>query len=79
LSIIQYSKEHQKTQRFGNWIHFHPQVRGWETPIPLGPSERANLNHWTSYGSITTAIYTPEIRICQQEITGKFTIKIKNL
>jgi hypothetical protein len=31
-----------KTQRFGNWICFRPQVRG-ETPNLLGPLERANL------------------------------------
>jgi hypothetical protein len=36
-------------QYFGNWIRFHPQVRGWETHILLGPLERANPNHWTAY------------------------------
>jgi hypothetical protein len=41
LSIVRYSRN-QKTQRFGNWICFRPQVRG-ETPTLLGPLERANL------------------------------------
>jgi hypothetical protein len=27
-----------------------------ETPTLLGPSERANFNHWTTYISIITAI-----------------------
>jgi hypothetical protein len=31
-------------KRFGHWICFRPQIRG-ETPTPLGPLERANLNH----------------------------------
>jgi hypothetical protein len=38
-----------KQQRFGNWISFHPQVKGWETPTLLGPLKRANLNPWTAY------------------------------
>jgi hypothetical protein len=29
---------------------------GGETPTLLGPLERANLNNWTTYVSITTAI-----------------------
>jgi hypothetical protein len=37
--------------RAGNYICFHPQVRG-ETPTLLGPLERANPNHWTTYVSI---------------------------
>jgi hypothetical protein len=64
-----------RTQRFGNWVCFHPEVKGWETYILLGPLERANLNHWTSNVSINTFIYTPEIRHCQQEITGKCIAK----
>jgi hypothetical protein len=32
-------------QRFGNWACFRPQVRGWETPTLLDPSEIANRNH----------------------------------
>jgi hypothetical protein len=34
---------------------FHPQVRGMQ-PTPLGPLERANLNHWTTDVRFTTAI-----------------------
>jgi hypothetical protein len=52
-------------------------VRGWETSTLLGPSERANLNHWTTYVGIATDIYTPETRICQREVTGKCTIKMR--
>jgi hypothetical protein len=40
--------ETSKTQRFGNWICFRPQVREEKTPAQLGPLERANLNHWTT-------------------------------
>jgi hypothetical protein len=64
-----------RTQRFGNLICFRPQVNGWETPALLGPLETGNLDHWTAYASLTTAIYTPEI-ICQREITGTYTVKI---
>jgi hypothetical protein len=35
----------------------------------MGPLETANLNHWKTYFSITTATYTPEIRVCQREMT----------
>jgi hypothetical protein len=35
--------ETRKTQHFGNWICFHPQVRG-KTPTHLRPLERANLS-----------------------------------
>jgi hypothetical protein len=44
-SIVRYSRNY-KTQHFGNWISFYPQV-GWETPTLLGFLERANLNQWT--------------------------------
>jgi hypothetical protein len=38
----------KKTQRFGNWICFRPQMKVREkTPTQLGSLERANLNHWT--------------------------------
>jgi hypothetical protein len=43
LSTVRYS-ENQRTQSFGNWTCFRPQVRG-ETPTLSGPLERANLNH----------------------------------
>jgi hypothetical protein len=55
---------------------FPSSGRGGETPTQLGLLERANLNHWTTYVTITTTIYIPEIRVCQQEVTGKCTIKI---
>jgi hypothetical protein len=42
LSIVRYS-QNWKTQRFGNWICFRPQVRG-ETPTLLGPLERAETD-----------------------------------
>jgi hypothetical protein len=46
LSIVRIFPKYQwKTQRFGNWICFRPQVR--EDTTQLGPLERANLNHWT--------------------------------
>jgi hypothetical protein len=38
--------KNRKTQRFGNWICFHPQVRGQEAPTQLGPLQRASLNHF---------------------------------
>jgi hypothetical protein len=42
MSIIRYSKN-ERTQSFGNWICFRPQMRG-DIPTLLGPLERANLN-----------------------------------
>jgi hypothetical protein len=47
LSIVGYSKDHKRIQRFGNSVCFCPQVKGWEADTLLGPLERANLNHWT--------------------------------
>jgi hypothetical protein len=47
LPSIVWNSKHKETQRLGNWICFRPQVRGGETPTLLGPSDRANLNHWT--------------------------------
>jgi hypothetical protein len=46
-----------------------------ETPTPLGPLERSAFNHWTTYGSITTATETPRTRLCQREMTEKYAIK----
>jgi hypothetical protein len=46
LFIVRHTKGHERTQRFGNWICFHPQMKGGETPTLLGPLERPNLNHW---------------------------------
>jgi hypothetical protein len=45
-----------RTQRFGNWICFRPQVGG-KTPSQLGTLERANLNHWTTQ-------VRPEVKYC---------------
>jgi hypothetical protein len=39
--------KNRRTQHFGNWICFRPQVRGQETPTQLGPLGRTRLNHWT--------------------------------
>jgi hypothetical protein len=38
-----------KSQRFGNWIRFRPQMREGDICTLLGPLERANLNHWTLF------------------------------
>jgi hypothetical protein len=51
MSFVQYSKK----QRLGNWICFRPQVKG-DTPILLGPLERANLYQWTDYVFIIRVI-----------------------
>jgi hypothetical protein len=53
--IVPYSNEHQ-TQNFRNWICFRPQVKKGEIYTLLLPLERAKLNHWTAYISITTGI-----------------------
>jgi hypothetical protein len=42
---LQYSKNWRK--RFGNWMFFHPRVKG-KISILLDGLERANLNHWSS-------------------------------
>jgi hypothetical protein len=39
------------TQCFGNWVCSSPQVKGCESPTLLDPSDRANLNNWTSVRS----------------------------
>jgi hypothetical protein len=39
-----------------------------KTPTLLDPSERSNLNHWTTHVSITTATYIPDNRFCQNEV-----------
>jgi hypothetical protein len=36
--------KNRRTQSFGNWICFRPQVRGQETSTQFGPLERASLN-----------------------------------
>jgi hypothetical protein len=47
---------------------FPSSGKGWETPTPLDLLEKVNLNNWTAYVSITTAIKTPEIRLYQWEV-----------
>jgi hypothetical protein len=46
--FLDWGSKYNKTQRFGNWICFRPQVRGLKTTTLLGPLERANLNQWAS-------------------------------
>jgi NAD/NADP transhydrogenase alpha subunit len=45
--------------------------------IPMRPLERANLNYWETYVSITTAAYTPEISVCQRRIM--FSLKYRTM
>jgi hypothetical protein len=48
LPIVRYCKNY-KTQRFGNWIYFRPQVRVGETRTPLDNPCQINysyLNTW---------------------------------
>jgi hypothetical protein len=51
--------KNRRTQRFGNWFCFCPQVRGQETPTQLGPLERTSLNHWTDLVSTRIAYKWP--------------------
>jgi hypothetical protein len=53
------NQKNYKTQGFGNWISFRPNVKE-ETTTLLGPLERANVNHWPTYVRFITAIYIPE-------------------
>jgi hypothetical protein len=63
-----------RNKHFRNWICFHLQVRGTDT-YPVGPLERANLDHWTTHVKFTIVIYIPETQLYHREITGKYTIK----
>jgi hypothetical protein len=45
LSIARYAKEHYRTQSFGYWVCYLPQVTEWETFTLLSPLERPNANH----------------------------------
>jgi hypothetical protein len=47
FSIVRCSKN-KKTQHFGNYISFRPQVTV-ETYTLLGSLKRANVNHWTTH------------------------------
>jgi hypothetical protein len=73
LSIVRYSKEHKSTWRFGNWICFCIQLRGWETPTLLGLLERTNLYIWALF-SCRTQQYTNQlthISLCIIEFIGR--------
>jgi hypothetical protein len=71
---IWYSKEHNVLETgFVSIIRW--KGIGWKVLYLLGPLERANLNHGTTYVSTTTTLYTSEIRVCQWDITGKFTTR----
>jgi hypothetical protein len=48
-----------RTQQFGNWICFHPQVKG-ETPVLFGPIERANV---VSSISVSSSYGCPVIEV----------------
>jgi hypothetical protein len=61
---------------------FPSSDEGWETPAQLGPSERANLNHWTLYVSITTALVFMDL-VCWlgllHKISTSFSILVLGL
>jgi hypothetical protein len=42
------TRAYDKTQRFGNWICFRPQVRRGGDTL-LGPLEGVNINHWIQF------------------------------
>jgi hypothetical protein len=42
----------------------------------MGPVQRANLSHWTTFVSITTTVEVSDNRFRKWEIRGKYTIKI---
>jgi hypothetical protein len=65
----------KKRQHFGNWTCFCPQVERLKAFTHLGLLERGKLNHQTTCVSVATTEHAPEIRFCQWEIGGKFTIK----
>jgi hypothetical protein len=60
MSIVRLSKNY-KTQK----LDLLPSSdEGRETPILLGPLQRANLNHWTAHVIFITA----ETSLCRMEI-----------
>jgi hypothetical protein len=61
LYIVWYSKKLENAT-FRKLDLFPSSGEGGETPTLLDPLERANLNHWRTYASITTAIQIPETR-----------------
>lgn len=38
----------KEIQLFGNWVFFHPQVKGWGALAKLVLTFRALLSHWFS-------------------------------
>jgi hypothetical protein len=79
LSIVRiFLNNNEKTQRFGNWICFRPQVG--KTPTQLGPLERANLNQVRKPN--ISVCYTPlsepySIYLCQRSSTTRL-LKLKH-
>jgi hypothetical protein len=73
LSIVRIFNK-LNTRRFGDWICLRPQVkRGEETPILLGPLERANLNLWTRSPEAYLLDSTTNVRTLQnlsRELVG---------
>jgi hypothetical protein len=61
----------QRIEIFGNLTCFRSHMKRWETFTLLGPLCRANLNHLTTYVSVSTAIYESEIKVRQREIVEK--------
>jgi hypothetical protein len=49
LSIVRIKYKNIKSRRFGSWFFFRLRVKGGETPTQMGPLDRANLNHCTSW------------------------------
>jgi hypothetical protein len=74
LSISLYSKD-WRLEHFGKWVCFRPQV-SVEACTLLGPLQNANLNHWTSHASVTTAMQEPENKLCLRDVTQEYEIKI---
>jgi hypothetical protein len=64
MSIVRYSEEHNISETG----YFRLQVKGWETPTLLGPLERADLNHWATYVSTSTAIYLNKLTLLNASI-----------
>jgi hypothetical protein len=54
--MVQNSKN-CKTQSFGNWICFRPQMKGMKTPTLWGPLERGNLIRTLSKGPNRVCVF----------------------
>jgi hypothetical protein len=71
-SIIWYSKEHNV---LGNWMFPSSRQRVGDI-YSVCPLKRANLNHWTTFATITaTDICNLDKILSEGEIIGKFTLK----